>query len=64
MIKKQLQEKIEVANLEELRLLLQKFEELLEKPKKPVKKLYGLFKEKISISDDFDEPLDDFKEYM
>ena len=28
------------------------------------KKLYGIFKNQIVISDDFDAPLDDFKEYM
>ena len=28
------------------------------------KKLYGIFKNQIVISDDFDAPMDDFKEYM
>jgi Protein of unknown function (DUF2281) len=30
----------------------------------PEKRQFGVFKGKITISDDFDEPLEDFKEYM
>jgi hypothetical protein len=32
--------------------------------RKPRKELYGLWKDKIKMSPDFDEPLDCFKEYM
>ncbi len=39
---------------------------LLEKSKKekPIKRTLGLAKGRIVISDDFDQPLADFKEYM
>ncbi|AXE17982.1 DUF2281 domain-containing protein [Runella rosea] len=30
----------------------------------PKKRQFGVFKGKITMSDDFDEPLEDFKEYM
>ena len=30
----------------------------------PEKRRFGVFKGKIMMSDDFDEPLEDFKEYM
>jgi hypothetical protein len=30
----------------------------------PEKRQFGVFKGKITMSDDFDEPLEDFKEYM
>jgi len=35
--------------------------QVIKEEKKPV---FGSFKGKIVMSDDFDEPLDDFKEYM
>jgi hypothetical protein len=31
---------------------------------KPVESLYGIMKGKVWMSDDFDEPLEDFKDYM
>jgi hypothetical protein len=38
--------------------------ELEQKNQKSRKDLYGKYENKISMSSDFDEPLDDFKEYM
>lgn len=35
---------------------------ILSKPKK--KRKFGILKDQIKISEDFDEPLEDFKEYM
>jgi hypothetical protein len=33
------------------------------KPSKPSKPIYGSLRGKIHLADDFDEPLDEFKEY-
>jgi hypothetical protein len=33
-------------------------------PNKKSEKIFGSLKGKISLSEDFDEPLDDFKDYM
>ncbi|RNL56596.1 DUF2281 domain-containing protein [Pedobacter jejuensis] len=35
-----------------------------DKPNNILKRTPGAFKGKITLSEDFDEPLDDFKEYM
>lgn len=32
--------------------------------KAPIEALYGIMKGKVKMSDDFDEPMEDFKEYM
>lgn len=59
LLKNQLLEKIEQANLQEeqLEILLQKFQEILEEKKKISRNdLPQLFEGKISILDDFNEP--------
>ena len=41
------------------------FEEAnLEKKQKPVKRPFGILKGAFTLSEDFDEPLDDLKDYM
>jgi hypothetical protein len=59
------------SRIEQLQIELKKEVEdfvdfLLEKSKKekPTKRTLGLAKGRIVISDDFDQPLADFKEYM
>lgn len=39
-------------------------EKIAEKKYAPTKRPFGLAKGKIHLSDDFDEPLDDLKDYM
>lgn len=49
--------------LDFIEFLMRKKEEL-PRPSEPKKRPIGMFKGKIRMADDFDAPLDDFKDYM
>lgn len=59
-------ELIDQLTEEEKKQLLVKVQKSLTKPAEPPGKRggFGIWKGKIWMADDFDEPLDDFKEYM